>query len=132
MRIHCEHNQSFKFQPNLPLPCDDNFPTAFQCFRDLLGAARTGSGKTLAFLVPAVELLYKLNFKPRNGRRSTKTSHWLKLQYQNISILHSTILVQQNIDLPRIGTLIRWHLAGQYSPDNNIQDLNMPDLTNQC
>ena len=38
------------------------------CFRDLLGAARTGSGKTLAFLVPAVELMYKLNFKPRNGK----------------------------------------------------------------
>ncbi|KAL2518120.1 DEAD-box ATP-dependent RNA helicase 51 [Abeliophyllum distichum] len=35
--------------------------------RDVLGAARTGSGKTLAFLVPAVELLYKLKFTPRNG-----------------------------------------------------------------
>ena len=35
--------------------------------RDLMGAARTGSGKTLAFLIPAVELLYKLNFKQRNG-----------------------------------------------------------------
>merc|ERR1719361_1730957 len=35
--------------------------------RDLLGAAKTGSGKTLAFLLPAVELLYKLNFMPRNG-----------------------------------------------------------------
>ena len=35
--------------------------------RDLLGAARTGSGKTLAFLIPAVELLYKLSFLPRNG-----------------------------------------------------------------
>lgn len=32
-----------------------------------MGAARTGSGKTLAFLVPAVELLHKLNFLPRNG-----------------------------------------------------------------
>ena len=32
-----------------------------------MGAAHTGSGKTLAFLVPAVELLYKLNFLPRNG-----------------------------------------------------------------
>ena len=32
-----------------------------------MGAAQTGSGKTLAFLVPAVELLYKLNFMPRNG-----------------------------------------------------------------
>lgn len=35
--------------------------------RDLLGDAKTGSGKTLAFLVPAIELLYKLKFKPRNG-----------------------------------------------------------------
>eukprot|EP00128_Syssomonas_multiformis_P011292 Colp12_sorted_trinity150504_noHs@32044 len=30
-------------------------------------AAKTGSGKTLAFLIPAVELLYKLKFMPRNG-----------------------------------------------------------------
>ncbi|XP_062510229.1 uncharacterized protein LOC134186314 [Corticium candelabrum] len=34
---------------------------------DLLGAAKTGSGKTLAFLIPAIELLYKLKFMPRNG-----------------------------------------------------------------
>lgn len=35
--------------------------------RDVLGAAKTGSGKTLAFLIPAVEMLYSLRFKPRNG-----------------------------------------------------------------
>lgn len=35
--------------------------------KDVLGAARTGSGKTLAFLIPAVELLYKERFAPRNG-----------------------------------------------------------------
>lgn len=35
--------------------------------RDVLGAAKTGSGKTLAFLIPAVEMLYRLKFKPRNG-----------------------------------------------------------------
>lgn len=35
--------------------------------RDILGAAKTGSGKTLAFLIPVVELLHKLKFKPRNG-----------------------------------------------------------------
>ncbi|KAM9998430.1 hypothetical protein ACTFIY_008071 [Dictyostelium cf. discoideum] len=35
--------------------------------KDLLGAARTGSGKTLAFLIPAIEVLVKSNFKPRNG-----------------------------------------------------------------
>ena len=45
-------------------------PIALYCisFRDLMGAARTGSGKTLAFLVPAIELLYKLKFMPRNGK----------------------------------------------------------------
>lgn len=36
--------------------------------RDLVGAAKTGSGKTLAFLIPAIELIYKLQFKPRNGK----------------------------------------------------------------
>ncbi|KAL0274928.1 UNVERIFIED_CONTAM: hypothetical protein PYX00_002945 [Menopon gallinae] len=35
--------------------------------RDLVGSAKTGSGKTLAFLIPAVELIYKINFLPRNG-----------------------------------------------------------------
>jgi ATP-dependent RNA helicase DDX18/HAS1 len=35
--------------------------------RDILGAARTGSGKTLAFLIPAIELLNRTQFKPRNG-----------------------------------------------------------------
>ena len=33
-----------------------------------MGAAKTGSGKTLAFLIPAVELMYKLKFMPRNGK----------------------------------------------------------------
>lgn len=37
--------------------------------RDVLGAAKTGSGKTLAFLIPAVEMLSHLKFKPRNGQR---------------------------------------------------------------
>eukprot|EP01113_Clastostelium_recurvatum_P037060 TRINITY_DN5382_c0_g1_i3.p1 TRINITY_DN5382_c0_g1~~TRINITY_DN5382_c0_g1_i3.p1 ORF type:complete len:685 (-),score=204.34 TRINITY_DN5382_c0_g1_i3:94-2148(-) len=35
--------------------------------KDLLGAAKTGSGKTLAFLIPAIEILSRANFKPRNG-----------------------------------------------------------------
>lgn len=34
---------------------------------DILAAARTGSGKTLAFLLPAIELLHRLKFKPHNG-----------------------------------------------------------------
>jgi hypothetical protein len=36
--------------------------------KDVLGAAQTGSGKTLAFLIPAVELLHRLKFKPLNGK----------------------------------------------------------------
>ncbi|KAG7099467.1 ATP-dependent RNA helicase [Marasmius oreades] len=35
--------------------------------KDVLGAAQTGSGKTLAFLIPAVEFLHRLKFKPMNG-----------------------------------------------------------------
>ncbi|OMJ12131.1 ATP-dependent RNA helicase HAS1 [Smittium culicis] len=35
--------------------------------KDVLGAAKTGSGKTLSFLIPAIELLTTLKFKPRNG-----------------------------------------------------------------
>jgi ATP-dependent RNA helicase DDX18/HAS1 len=36
--------------------------------KDVLGAAKTGSGKTLAFLIPVVEMLSALRFKPRNGQ----------------------------------------------------------------
>lgn len=35
--------------------------------KDVLGAARTGSGKTIAFLVPSIEMLSTLRFKPVNG-----------------------------------------------------------------
>ena len=35
--------------------------------QDIIAQAKTGSGKTLAFLIPAVELLLKVGFKPRNG-----------------------------------------------------------------
>lgn len=35
--------------------------------RDILGAARTGSGKTLAFLIPVIELLYRVKWTNRNG-----------------------------------------------------------------
>ena len=44
-----------------------------------MGAAQTGSGKTLAFLVPAVELLYKLNFMPRNGKALLATYDYMYL-----------------------------------------------------
>lgn len=42
-------------------------PVSIVLGRDVLAAAKTGSGKTLGFLIPAVELIYKLKFMPRNG-----------------------------------------------------------------
>lgn len=35
--------------------------------KDVVACAKTGSGKTLAFVIPAVELMYKTKFKPKNG-----------------------------------------------------------------
>lgn len=46
-------------------------------YRDILAAAKTGSGKTLAFLIPAVELIYKLKFMPRNGKALRFTDEFL-------------------------------------------------------
>ncbi|KAI0034922.1 DEAD-domain-containing protein [Vararia minispora EC-137] len=48
-------------------PVQEKSIPALLAGKDVLGAARTGSGKTLAFLIPAVELLHRLKFKPRNG-----------------------------------------------------------------
>jgi len=42
--------------------------------KDVLGAARTGSGKTMSFLVPSVEMLSTLRFKPVNGERGEADS----------------------------------------------------------
>lgn len=55
--------------------------------RDLMGAARTGSGKTLAFLIPAVELLYKLKFMPRNGTGCIVISPTRELSMQTFGVL---------------------------------------------
>lgn len=50
--------------------------------RDVLGAAKTGSGKTLAFLVPCVELMFKTQFKPRNGTAAVVLSPVRELAMQ--------------------------------------------------
>ncbi|XP_045496615.1 probable ATP-dependent RNA helicase pitchoune [Colias croceus] len=55
--------------------------------RDLVGAARTGSGKTLAFLIPAIELIYKLKFKPRNGTGVIILSPTRELSMQTFGVL---------------------------------------------
>lgn len=53
--------------------------------KDVLGAARTGSGKTLAFLIPAIELLHRLKFKPRNGMGHLPV---LLRKYTNLHLLY--------------------------------------------
>jgi ATP-dependent RNA helicase DDX18/HAS1 len=55
--------------------------------RDLLASAKTGSGKTLAFLIPAVELMYKLRFMPRNGTGVIIISPTRELAMQTYSVL---------------------------------------------
>lgn len=55
--------------------------------RDLVGAARTGSGKTLAFLIPAIELIYKLRFMPRNGTGVIIISPTRELSMQTFGVL---------------------------------------------
>eukprot|EP00794_Sanderia_malayensis_P000232 gene232-847_t len=64
--------------------------------RDLLGAAKTGSGKTLAFLIPAVELLYKLNFKPRNGTGVVIISPTRELSLQTFGVLRDLLKYHQH------------------------------------
>ncbi|TMW54344.1 hypothetical protein DOY81_000617 [Sarcophaga bullata] len=55
--------------------------------RDLVGAAQTGSGKTLSFLIPAVELVYKLRFMPRNGTGVIIISPTRELSMQTFGVL---------------------------------------------
>ena len=44
--------------------------------RDILGQANTGSGKTLAFLVPTIEMMNRLQWRPRNGTAFVSKTAW--------------------------------------------------------
>ncbi|VDK66701.1 unnamed protein product [Onchocerca ochengi] len=55
--------------------------------RDVLASAKTGSGKTLAFLIPAVELLVKLEWKARNGTGVIVISPTRELSMQTYGVL---------------------------------------------
>ncbi len=59
--------------------------------RDLVGAAKTGSGKTLAFLIPAVELVDKLRFLPRNGTGVVIISPTRELSMQTFGVLRELL-----------------------------------------
>ncbi|XP_037095350.1 ATP-dependent RNA helicase DDX18 isoform X2 [Syngnathus acus] len=55
--------------------------------RDVLAAAKTGSGKTLAFLIPSIELIYKLRFMPRNGTGVVILSPTRELAMQTYGVI---------------------------------------------
>lgn len=59
--------------------------------RDLRGTAKTGAGKTLAFVIPAVELIHKLKFKPRNGTGAIIVSPTRELSMQTFGVLREVM-----------------------------------------
>jgi ATP-dependent RNA helicase DDX18/HAS1 len=59
--------------------------------KDVMGAAKTGSGKTLAFLIPLVELMYKLKFMPRNGTGAIVISPTRELSMQTFGVLQELL-----------------------------------------
>lgn len=64
--------------------------------KDVLASAKTGSGKTLAFLLPAVELLHKLNWKQHNGTGVIIVSPTRELSMQTYGVL-SELLSGSNL-----------------------------------
>lgn len=64
--------------------------------RNLVGNAKTGSGKTLAFLIPAVELIAKLKFKPRNGTGCIIISPTRELAMQTFGVLQEIMKYHRN------------------------------------
>ncbi|KAL7303479.1 hypothetical protein TKK_0004659 [Trichogramma kaykai] len=54
---------------------------------DLVGAAKTGSGKTLAFLIPAIELIKKMEFNPKHGTGCIVISPTRELAMQIFDVL---------------------------------------------
>ncbi|CAL1289732.1 unnamed protein product [Larinioides sclopetarius] len=54
---------------------------------DVVASAKTGSGKTLAFLIPAVELLYKKKFTPKQGTGVIVISPTRELSMQTYGVV---------------------------------------------
>ncbi|XP_076067018.1 putative ATP-dependent RNA helicase pitchoune isoform X2 [Oratosquilla oratoria] len=59
--------------------------------RDLRGTAKTGAGKTLAFVIPAIELISKLKFKPRNGTGVIIVSPTRELSMQTFGVVREVM-----------------------------------------
>lgn len=67
-----------------------SIPLAMQG-KDIIGSAKTGSGKTLAFLIPAIELIYKLRMKQRNGTGVLIISPTRELSMQIYGVLQQLV-----------------------------------------
>ncbi|KAI6203467.1 hypothetical protein M3Y94_00560100 [Aphelenchoides besseyi] len=65
--------------------------------KDVLGAAKTGSGKTLAFLIPAIELLLKLNWKQHNGTGVIIISPTRELSMQTYGVVSELLEVHTQL-----------------------------------
>ncbi|KAI6178734.1 RNA helicase [Aphelenchoides besseyi] len=63
----------------------------------VLGAAKTGSGKTLAFLIPAIELLLKLNWKQHNGTGVIIISPTRELSMQTYGVVSELLEVHTQL-----------------------------------
>jgi ATP-dependent RNA helicase DDX18/HAS1 len=83
--------------------------------RDVMGAAKTGSGKTLAFLVPAVELLHKLKFMPRNGTGVMIISPTRELSLQTFGVVRDLLKHHPHtygIVMGGANRKVRWGMGG--------------------
>ncbi|RXG73303.1 putative ATP-dependent RNA helicase pitchoune [Armadillidium vulgare] len=56
---------------------------------DIRATAKTGSGKTLAFLIPVIELIVKLRYKPRNGTGAIIVAPTRELAAQTYSVIQN-------------------------------------------
>lgn len=69
----------------------------FFFYSDAVISAKTGSGKTLAFLIPAVELMYKLKFSPRNGTGVLIISPTRELSMQTYNVVRELLQYHSHI-----------------------------------
>ena len=89
-------------------------------FSDAVVSAKTGSGKTLAFLIPAVELLYKLKFSPRNGTGVIVISPTRELSMQTYNVVKDLLKYHSHTHGLVMGGMNRKEEAHKLSTGINI------------
>ncbi|RAL61354.1 hypothetical protein DID88_009490 [Monilinia fructigena] len=92
--------------------------------RDVLGAAKTGSGKTLSFLIPAIEMLHSLRFKPRNGTGVIVVSPQENWHYKFLELLENLWLIIRRL----MGSLWVEQTVGQRLKNVAARGLDIPDV----